>query len=163
MSGIVLGKQLGKGSYGTVYKIEGQDRAIKYIKSSGSTGLKELGELNNLKRFDHPNILKCLEFIVDSKQLSIILPFATSDMLKASDNRNDVQLTKWFYQIISAVHFMHANSFYHCDIKPANILLVNGNAVLADMGLVGKKNITTDDVCQSYTSPQLLYRREKVK
>lgn len=163
MSGIVLGKQLGKGSYGTVYKIEGQDRAIKYIKSSGSTGLKELGELNNLKRFDHPNILKCLEFIVDSKQLSIILPFATSDMLKASDNRNDVQLTKWFYQIISAVHFMHANSFYHCDIKPANILLVNGNAVLADMGLVGKKNITTDDVCQSYTSPQLLYRREKSK
>lgn len=161
MSGIVLGKQLGKGTYGVVYKIEGQDRAIKYIKSSGSTGLNELGELNNLKRFDHPNILKCFGFTVDSKQLGIILPFATSDMVNASLVRNDAQLTKWFYQLISAVHFMHANSFYHCDIKPANILLVNGNAVLSDMGLVGKKNINTDDVCQSYTSPQLLYRREK--
>lgn len=161
MSGIVLERQLGKGSYGVVYKIAGQDRAIKYIKSSVNSGLKELGELNNLKRFDHPNILKCFGFTVDSKQLGIILPLATGDMVKASSIRDDAQLTKWFYQIISAVHFMHANSFYHCDIKPANILLVNGNAVISDMGLVGKKNINTDDVCQSYTSPQLLYRREK--
>ena len=59
MSGILLERELGKGTYGVVYKIEGQDRAIKYIKSSGSTGLKELGELNNLKRFNHPNLLKC--------------------------------------------------------------------------------------------------------
>lgn len=161
MSGIVLERQLGKGTYGVVYKIAGQDRAIKYIKSSGSSGLKELGELNNLKRFNHPNLLKCLGFTVDAKQLGIILPLATGDMIKASDVRNDAQLTKWFYQIISAVHFMHANSFYHCDIKPANILLVNGDAVLSDMGLVGKKDISTNDVCQSYTSPQLLYRREK--
>ena len=161
MSGIVLERQLGKGTYGVVYKIAGQDRAIKYIKSSGSSGLKELGELNNLKRFNHPNLLKCFGFTVDSKQLGIILPLATGDMVNASDVRNDAQLTKWFYQIISAVHFMHANSFYHCDIKPANILLVNGDAVLSDMGLVGKKDIDTDGVCQSYTSPQLLYRREK--
>ena len=161
MSGIVLERELGKGTYGVVYKIAGQDRAIKYIKSSVNSGLKELGELNTLKRFDHPNILKCFGFTVDSKQLGIILPLAAGDMVKASDVRNDAQLTKWFYQIISAVHFMHANSFYHCDIKPANILLVNGNAVLSDMGLVGKKDISTNDVCQSYTSPQLLYRREK--
>ena len=160
MAGIVLEKQLGKGTYGVVYKIAGQDRAIKYIRSD-EEGLNELGELTNLKRFNHPNILKCFGFTLDSKQLGIILPLATSDMVKASATQNDVQLTKWFYQIISAVHFMHANSFYHCDIKPANILLVNGDAVLADMGLVGKKDINTDDVCQSYTSPQLLYRREK--
>lgn len=38
-------------------------------------------------------------------------------------------------EIASAVAHMHGNGFYHCDIKPANIL-INGrkNAILTDLG-----------------------------
>ena len=156
---VKLGKLLGKGAYGDVYKVFNKDLAIKLIES-GDEGLNELGELNNLKRFDHPNILKCEGFTLTDDELGLVIPLATSDMthVKMADIPTIIE---WFYQIISAIHFLHKNNFYHCDIKPANILLIDGKAVLADLGLVGKKNVNTNDVCQSLMSPQLMYRREK--
>ena len=156
-----LGRLLGEGSYGKVYQIKGKPLAIKYIQSSFRNGLRELGELNNLKRFDHPNILKCAGFTVDKFQLGIVLPLATSDMSKIPKGTGIDTITEWFYQMISSLHFLHKNNFYHCDIKPANILLIDGQAVLADLGLVGKKEIDTENVCQSIMSPQLLFRRVK--
>jgi len=157
-----IGQLLGSGSYGAVYKIPDKQSAIKYIKST-SCGLNELGELNNLKRFNHPNIIKCQGFEIDveNKRLGIILPLADGDMLanRSRHYSHDIVI-EWFYQLIGAVHFIHKNGFYHCDIKPANILLIDGKAVLADLGLVGKKSIDTKDMCQSYMSPQLLGRRK---
>ena len=158
---IILGPLLGEGAYGKVYQIKDKPLAIKYIQSSFRNGLRELGELNNLKRFDHPNILKCAGFTVDKFQLGIVLPLATSDMSKIPKGTGIDTITEWFYQMISSLHFLHKNNFYHCDIKPANILLIDGQAVLADLGLVGKKEIDTENVCQSIMSPQLLFRRIK--
>ena len=173
MTSIVLDKKLGQGTYGSVYKIKDKDLAIKYITSNQTddknkiiafTGLNELGELNYLKMFNHPNILKCESFIVEPKRLGIVIPLAYGDMQTVYKNCgniiNDVVITEWFYQIISAVHFLHKNNFYHCDIKPENILFIKDRAVLGDLGLVGRKEIDTDTVCQTITSPQLLYKRE---
>lgn len=164
-STIKLGPLLGKGSYGSVYRMTdstGKVLAIKYV-NSDNHGLKEVGELNNLKRFDHPYILKCLGFTVNTMRLGIILPLASGDMSITNGVckhlMTDVVLTEWFYQLISAVHFMHKNGFYHCDIKPGNVLLVGDKVVLSDLGLVGKKGLDTANVCQSYMSPQLLLRR----
>lgn len=160
---------LGSGTYGKVYKIRDKKGTIYALKKieSGIQGLKELGELTNLKRFDHPNIIKCMGFTVDKSgvtnkiSLGIILPLGI-DMYKIRISRchiGDVLLTEWFYQLISAVNFMHRNGFYHCDIKPENILLVGDQLKLADLGLVGKKDLK-QSICQSYPSPQLLLKRE---
>ena len=157
-------KLLGKGQYGSVYKIVGKNLAIKYIKSGGD-GIKELGELTNLKRFIHPYIISCSGFTINSKMLGIVLPLALGDMTitteKCKLNITDVVITEWFYQIISAVHFLHKNGFYHCDIKPQNILFIEDKVVLADLGFVAKKGLDTYAVCQSIMSPQLLYKRNK--
>lgn len=139
----MLGELLGKGTFGKVYRIKDNKQAIKYVTSDKITGLSELGELANLKRFDHPYILKCEGFTINRYKLGIILSLASGDIHdtidKCKDRITHVVLTEWFYQIISAVYFLHKNGFYHCDIKPQNILFIHDKVVLADLGLLGKK------------------------
>jgi serine/threonine protein kinase len=167
MESPILGELLGKGTFGKVYRIKDKKQAIKYVTSDKITGLSELGELANLKRFDHPYILKCEGFTINRYKLGIILSLASGDIKdtidKCKDRITHVVLTEWFYQIISAVYFLHKNGFYHCDIKPQNILFIHDKVVLADLGLLGKKDMPMNGWCQSYPSPQLLYSRSDVK
>ena len=150
-----FGKLLGSGTYGKVYKVYGKPLAIKHIKTS-STGLQELGELNYLKMFKHPYLLHCVDFGIYNG-LAITLPLASGDMFdimkKCGGTIKTVVIVEWFFQLISAVHFLHKNNFYHCDIKIENVLFINDHIVLADLGLVGKRGVTPI-ACQTIVSPQ---------
>ena len=43
--------------------------------------------------------------------------------------------------IASAVAYLHENGLVHCDIKPSNILIIHGEPVLADIGLLRERGI----------------------
>ena len=53
----------------------------------------------------------------------------------------DLQL-KYALDIARGVAYMHANGIVHCDLKPDNVLLCKGTAVLCDFGLVLAFNTT---------------------
>ena len=53
----------------------------------------------------------------------------------------DLQL-KYALDIARGVAYMHANKVVHCDLKPDNVLLCKGTAVLCDFGLVHAFNST---------------------
>ena len=38
--------------------VNGRDVAVKFIENEDGDEMRELGEVNLLKKFDHPNILK---------------------------------------------------------------------------------------------------------
>lgn len=153
----VLGELLGEGTFGKVYRIKDQQLVIKLIEIEKDDGLPELGELNLLRIIKHPNIMKLDSFVITDKYLGLILPLATTDLGKEFDYSKD-QINKWMYQLLSAVYFLHRNKYYHGDIKPCNVLIINDNAVLSDLGLTGKiKNIFDEQ--QSLPSPQLWKKR----
>ena len=164
---IVKGMMLGKGSYGTVYKIKfkGKDMALKVLQSDAKTGMTELGELNYLRIIKHPFIMHCDDFTIDMNDIGIVLQLSEGDLFDICEKRQGCSenFNKWIYQMISAVHFLHSHGLYHCDIKPENILAVNGNAVLSDLGMVGKLTERRANVCQTYKSPQLHIRTENLK
>lgn len=153
---------LGQGTYGKVYRSD-KNTALKVIKAN-KFGYNEVTELNNLKIIDHPHIIKLIDYIfleIDGdKFLGMYLPFALYDMEKACKNReNIIYLDKWVYEIISAMHFLHKNGFYHCDMKVENVLVLQDHrSVISDLGLMRKGNVPSQDLCQSYQSPQLSYR-----
>lgn len=73
-------------------------------------------------------------------------------------------LALWFlYQIVEAVHYLHANNVVHRDIKPENIVFDgNLNCKLCDFGWscnIGKEDKRTT-VCGTYEymSPEIINR-----
>ena len=157
-----LGRRLGSGTFGEVFegKMGNQEFAIKYI-NYDAFGIREVSEINMLKKFNHPNILKSLDMLwVEETRIGISLPLARFDLRNAITRTTPPELLKhrWIYQLLSGVNFIHKNGYYHCDIKPANVLIINDAAVISDPGLMDLQ-IVASMTCQTICSPQLLYKR----
>jgi serine/threonine protein kinase len=165
-----IDKKIGKGSYGSVYQIEYLNpvtntvttRALKLIENNKKTGINELVELDILSRFRHPNILHHDGFYSNEENIGIVLPLASSNLKDfALDNDIDPSKSEYkilFDQLLSSISFLHESGYYHCDIKPENVLIIDDQLVLADFGLT-KKAIFEARPCQTYryASPQRLY------
>lgn len=131
---------LGEGTYGKVMKatdtVTGKTVAIKtYTK-----GTPDYNEIDILFRFQHPNLLHGLDIAEDNGQLMIVLPYGHSlDKYLKEKHPKGLSIGKCksiLFQLASAVHFLHSTSkYFHCDIKPQNIILVDGEVKLADFGL----------------------------
>jgi len=67
------------------------------------------------------------------------------------------------HQIISGVHFLHKNSYYHCDLKPDNILMFKNKPVVADFGFTYEHGYNIGKKCgtPTYASPQCYNRLQK--
>jgi len=160
-------KVINEGGYGKVYEIckgkydkdtcEGELYAEKVY----TVGEPDFNEIDILSRFDHPNLLKAVKSHIDSKgDFHIILPLADKPNydLNKIIKQGKIPLNKaitYMYQIISAVGFLHSQEYYHCDIKPQNILMFDGNCVLADYGFTYHSSYNTK-ICGTvgYASPQ---------
>ena len=156
-----IGALLGEGTYGKVYRILGQELAMKQMNIT-TNGIPELKELSLLRIVNHPNVMHLVSFKITPIYVGLIMPLATTDLggeiLIAVDYDRDPEIKRWMYELLSAIHFLHKHSYYHCDIKPNNVLLItNGSdgtrkAVLSDLGLTG--NVMNIGACQTYASPQ---------
>jgi serine/threonine protein kinase len=173
LSDVTTVKEISEGSYGKVYEIckgkydkdtcDGELYAEKvYI-----GGEPEFNEIDVLSRFEHPHLLKAVKSHIDSKgNFHLILPLADKPNydLKKVIEKGKLSLDKaitYIYQIISAVGFLHSQEYYHCDIKPQNILMFNDNCVLADYGFTYQSSYNMK-TCGTvgYASPQAWYENE---
>lgn len=128
---------LGKGSFGTVYKvyhkITKQIRAMKVIKKDTvllqDDDRKFLKEIEILISLDHPNIIKIFDYYVDETNYYLIMEYVSGGELYDT-------ISKWDYydehkagyilkQILSAVAYMHDKNIVHRDLKPENMLVEN--------------------------------------
>jgi calcium-dependent protein kinase len=129
-------KQLGEGSYATVYcvqnKITGSKRAMKIIDKNEDCSEEEdkevLNEISILRTLDHPNILKIFEFYISKESYSLV-----TELCKEGELYNEIVNKGPFneeysayvmYQILSAVNYCHKMKIIHRDLKPENILII---------------------------------------
>ncbi|OHT01622.1 hypothetical protein TRFO_07539 [Tritrichomonas foetus] len=91
-------------------------------------------EIEFLRKFDHPNIVKFIDSFEDEQKrhLYIVMEYCQGDNIIMNPSIN---LKRAFSQILSAVQYLHRYRIIHQDIKPSNILLDNFNNVkLIDFG-----------------------------
>jgi serine/threonine protein kinase len=158
-------KKLGQGGFGTVYEVVDKKTGIIYAdkvlkNDSGDYTLPDLNELDMLCKMKHPNVLRAHDFFNNEKDntFHIILPKADSDLWKYSPTKNvlkkNLSLNEaifMMYQIISGVSFLHKQGYFHCDIKPENVLMFGDKPVISDFGWTYAKGYDTSEICGTIT------------
>lgn len=141
-------KKLGSGAMGDVYLVmtpKGDIVALKLLKSLDSKTNKQAieqfeNEFKVLKKLSHPNIGKIYDYGFDSEleKVFFTLPWLKgTDIYLSTKDATFSQCEEYFVQTLRALNYLHQKDLVHCDLKPGNIYVENGQAILIDFGLTG--------------------------
>ncbi|ELR11090.1 serine/threonine protein kinase [Acanthamoeba castellanii str. Neff] len=173
---IQVGKQVGLGSYGVVYrgKWKGVEVAVKrFIKQKLDERrmLEFRAEMAFLSELHHPNIVLFIGACVKKPNLCIVTEFMKQGSLKDILANNTIKLA-WKHKLrllrsaalgINYLHSLHP-VIVHRDLKPSNLLVdENMNVKVADFGFARiKEENATMTRCGTpcWTAPEVL-RGEK--
>ena len=153
---------LGKGGFGEVWlardtELGDHHVAIKFLTAANPDKDKDfLMEMRALAGLNLPGIVTFRHHFRHQKQLALVMEHCAGGSLaqrlrdkQAVDAQVWVnQVVQWMLQLCDTLAAVHARGLVHHDIKPPNILLRDGMAVIADFGIV---NTTGGTVI--YSSP----------
>ena len=139
-------REVGEGGMAVVYLAHDvkHDRrvAIKVLKPeiAAALGLSRfLREIRIAARLQHPHILPLYDSGEGNGVVFYVMPYVEGESLKARLEREKqlpvedaLRITR---EIAEALGHAHSHGVVHRDVKPANILLIGGNAVVADFGV----------------------------
>jgi len=154
-------RELGCGGMATVHLARdhqsGSLVAIKLLRSELISFLsveRFRREIGITSRLQHPNIIPVLDAGEADGLPFYVTPYIAGESL-AQRLRRESQLPipaaiDIACQVADALEVAHMQGFVHRDIKPGNILLVDGRAILADFGLARAVDvITAEQLTQS--------------
>ena len=102
-------------------------------------------EIEILKQIDHKNIVKLNEVIHTTKQILIVMEYINGISMREYYNKNiknkklnkekEIIIKNYFFQIFSAMSYLHKNHMAHRDIKLENILIEKNQQIkIIDFG-----------------------------
>ena len=141
-----IDRELGRGSMAIVYiadDVKHQRKvAIKVLQPDVAVQLgsgRFLREIEIAARLNHPHILALYDSGERDGFLFYVMPYVTGESLRHKLDRERqlpvdeaVAITR---QVASALSHAHAQNVIHRDVKPENILLHEGEAMVADFGI----------------------------
>jgi len=139
---------LGRGGMATVYLAQDVKHrrpvAIKVLAPELAAALgpeRFLREIATAARLSHPHILPLHDSGEADGLLYYVMPYVEGESLRDRLNRERQLPIEEAVAIASAVanalSYAHSHDVVHRDVKPENILLSNGEAVVADFGIAG--------------------------
>ena len=96
-------------------------------------------EIRTVARLQHPHILPLFDSGGEGETLFFVMPFVDGESLRDRLRREGAlsldAVAAIVRQIGDALDYAHAQGVVHRDVKPENILLAGGQALLADFGV----------------------------
>lgn len=165
-------KQLGDGTYGSVWKAQNRQTnelvAIKKMKRKFYSWEEcmALREVKSLRKLNHPHVVKLKEVIRENDELYFVFEYMEHNLYQCTKDRNkffpESRVRNWMYQIMQSVAYVHKQGFFHRDLKPENLLVTRDTVKLADFGLareIRSRPPYTDYVSTRwYRAPEVLLR-----
>ena len=150
-----IGKELGRGAYGQVYKgTSGSDTVAIKVMTRSILKRKRVGrnasaydsvmrEIAVMKRLRHGNCVQLFEVIddADHDQIFLILEYISggdlSECVKRKREVPEAELRTWLRDACVGLEYLHASGVCHRDIKPENIMwdARQKRAMLTDFGV----------------------------
>eukprot|EP00891_Asterochloris_glomerata_P008564 jgi/Astpho2/8564/e_gw1.00125.48.1_t len=143
---------IGAGAFGSVYTALNQDTgqlmAVKQVLLSKDEQSRQRvaaqaaeleAEVDLLKQFDHPNIVRYLGTERTEDCLNIFLELVSGGSIASLLNKfgplKEKVVRLYTRQVVTGLEYLHGHHIMHRDIKGANILVDNaGKVKLADFG-----------------------------
>lgn len=176
-------RQIGKGSYGEVWlarAVTGALRAVKVISRADFEYDQTFErEFEGIKKFEpisrkHPGLVDILhvgrnreegfyyyvmELADDRLTSRDIVPELYVSRTLSSDLREKGQLpasacANWGAVLADGLHHMHQHGLAHRDVKPSNVIFVEGVPKLADIGLVAASGQRTFVGTEGFVPPE---------
>lgn len=148
-------REVGRGGMATVYLATDlrHDRAVavKVVERSVAPAGAErfLHEIRTAARLTHPHVLGVHDSGESDGLLYYVMPYVEGETLRARLAREGaLPLTdalRLLRELADALSYAHARGIAHCDLKPENVLLSGGHAVVADFGIAKALAAATED------------------
>jgi len=127
-----------------------RDVAIKVLRpelASAVAAARFQREIEVVAQLQHPHILPLFDSGIAEDLLYFVMPYVEEESLRQRLTREHripvdeaVRLTR---EVADALGYAHARGVVHRDIKPGNVLLSGGHAIVADFGIARALAATT--------------------
>lgn len=185
---VVVRENLGQGHFGVVHEVKhertGKRFALKTITFKDSNTLKNnsamQAEIASSADFDHPYIIKLHGFFLEDNRYHLLMDLCTGGNLRDylmrmvatvrgfqpdfASGLPAATVSKFLYQMLSGIMFLHHWGYVHRDIKPDNYLIADETydpcLKLSDFGLscrISRGEVLTSGVGTArYLAPEVI-------
>ncbi|OWZ11932.1 CAMK/CAMKL protein kinase [Phytophthora megakarya] len=165
-------RHLGEGSYSTVKQVthrkKGGFYACKIVDKLSLSDVDRAAlshEVRVLSSVSHVNIMRLYEVIEDDAKCYLVTELAEGgdlfDRIVKQGKFPEREAQKVTAALVEALHYCHAHSVIHRDVKPENVLLSGDDVKLCDFGFARQLNHQEEQASDScgtpgYAAPEIL-------